>query len=346
MEIPKPTYTFSTKAYDFDQILSFYKHNRLDTSLDCQRGLVWTEKQKQDMIDTIVRRERIPEFHTIKEENESIFHFADGKQRITTAINFLTNQLPWKKIYANKEFYPLFGKANQIYFKDFPIGWQNAILNSALQFACYQNMTDSALIVLFRKLNSGTSLSNFAKMLSSNIYLKKYFLDDLMSHPVITKIFSNTDIEKDDAEMTLIRTYLLLKAWDKQHIDVPMDLTPKGLPFTLNLPEVPTDEELGQIIKELKKYQTILKQYLDIINTFEDEEISIRVKTSFHFFLPIYLDYKNQLDNNTFEDLYRFMITYKAANIVGSGADYGTTNIKKYLKFGNSLILENKLNVA
>ena len=69
MEIPRPTYTFSTKIFDLDQVLSFYKRNRLDTALDCQRGLVWTEKQKQDMIDTIVRRERIPEFHAIQEEN-------------------------------------------------------------------------------------------------------------------------------------------------------------------------------------------------------------------------------------------------------------------------------------
>jgi len=337
MDIPKPTYTFSTKAYAMDQILSFYKKNQLDTALDCQRGLVWTDRQKQDMIDTIVRRERIPEFHTIKEENESIFHFADGKQRITTTTSFLTNELSWKKSYANELFWPIFKNNNSIFFKDLPEGWKNAILNSELQFACYQNMTDAALIILFRKLNSGTSLSNFAKMLSSNIYLKKYFLDGLMAHPVCKKIFTQKALDKDDAEMTFIRTYLILKKWDECQTNFTMDLTPAGLPGTLNLPNFPTDEELGSIIKELQKYQNIIKQYLDTINTYNIIDGSLMTNTSFHFFLPIFIDYKSNNHFTNFEDLYRHILLYKANEIVGAGADYGPTNLKKYFKFANDI---------
>ena len=87
MDIPISTYNFKNIDYDLEQILSFFKSNRIDTDLDCQRGYVWTSEQKQQLIDTLINRERIPEFHVIKEMEESIYHFADGKQRITTILN-------------------------------------------------------------------------------------------------------------------------------------------------------------------------------------------------------------------------------------------------------------------
>ena len=80
-----------------ESILLFYQSNRIDTDLDCQRGYVWTSEQKQQLIDTLINRERIPEFHVIKEADEAIFHFADGKQRVTTILNFLSGKLSWEK---------------------------------------------------------------------------------------------------------------------------------------------------------------------------------------------------------------------------------------------------------
>ena len=70
MEIPKQTYQYKNVNYDLEQILAFYQTNRIDTNLDCQRGYVWTPEQKQQLIDTLVFRERIPEFHVIKEAEE------------------------------------------------------------------------------------------------------------------------------------------------------------------------------------------------------------------------------------------------------------------------------------
>lgn len=97
MNIPNSTYSFKNVNYTLEQILTFFKAGRIDTKLDCQRGYVWTSKQKQQLIDTLMNRERIPEFHVIKEDDENIYHYADGKQRITTIINFLTGELYWGK---------------------------------------------------------------------------------------------------------------------------------------------------------------------------------------------------------------------------------------------------------
>ena len=332
--IPSPTYSYNTKLYGFDQILNFYNTGRFDTQLDCQRGLVWTEQQKQDMIDTIVRRERIPEFHVIKEDYESIFHFADGKQRITTSTDFLTNKLAWYKRCASPDFYEFFGKRSHIYFSDLGTEWQNAILNSELQFACYKNMTPRSITTLFRKLNSGQPLSKTAKFLAQNITLKKYYLDALMNHPVCAKLFSKADLEKDDAELIFIRLYLLLKSWHINHFHTKLDLRPDNLEAcTVNV-EIATDLEIDNWINELTYYKEIVKNYLDIFNSFKNDlNHSLRSTAAFQIMYAIYFAYAYNFSNEQFEELYRFLLTQTASMIVGSGADYGPTNLKKYINY-------------
>lgn len=334
MNLPKPTYTYSTKQYALDQIISYYNQNKIDTDLDCQRGLVWTPEQKQDFIDTLVRRERIPEFHVIKEDYESIFHFADGKQRISTSIDFLTNKLKWFKSKASDEFKDLFGKRAFIYFKDLPEEWRNAILNNELQFACYKDMTPRSITILFRKLNSGTSLSSFAKGLASHISVKKYFLDPLMRHPVCNKIFSESMINKDDAELIFIRTYLLMKTYDKHKGHVSIDLRPPSLENYYLDVENATDEEVGQWIRELEKYTIIINSFLDRLNTFENTLANpLETSKSFPLLFAMYFSYIRNYNDEDFEALYRMLNNTTGASIVGAGADYSSSKITMYMNY-------------
>lgn len=334
-DFPKQTYSFSTRAYSFDSIIQYYYQNKIDTDLDCQRGLVWTDDQKQDLIDTIVRRERIPEFHTIKEDYESIFHFADGKQRITNSISFLTNQLKWLKSNASPEFFDIFGKRSYIYFRDLNTAWQNAILNSELQFAIYKNMTPRATTILFRKLNNGTSLSNFAKGLAQNISIKKYFLDPIMRHPVCNTIFTPKMIEKDDAELLFVRAYVLMKTYDennKEHKNI--DLTPENISQYYLDVEIASDEEIGKWIKELEKYQNIILSYLDRLNTFENTFTdSLRTTKNFPLLFAMYFTYIYNFNDKQFNKIYKDLNKKTAASIVGSGADYSVRNVQKYMNY-------------
>jgi hypothetical protein len=64
------------------------------------------------------------------------------------------------------------------------------ILNTQISLALYSNMTPASTTKLFRKLNSGTTLGEFQKGLAENITIKKDFLNELMDHPVINRIFS------------------------------------------------------------------------------------------------------------------------------------------------------------
>ena len=121
------------------------------------------------------------------------------------------------------------------------------ILDTELQFACYSNMTPASTTKLFRKLNSGTALGEFQKGLAENITIKQYFLNTLMDHPVIQKIFSTSKIEKGNAEQALIRLMILMKNLD-DNINIECDLTPPNLKnYYLNL-EGASEEESYQWI--------------------------------------------------------------------------------------------------
>ena len=333
MNLPKPTYTYSTKQYALDQIVTYYSQNKIDTDLDCQRGLVWTDNQKQDFIDTLIRRERIPEFHVIKEDYESIFHFADGKQRITTSIDFLTNKLKWLKSKAGPEFQNVFKGKTFLYFKDLPVEWRNAILNNELQFACYKDMDARSTTILFRKLNNGTSLSSFAKGLASHISVKRYFLDQVMKHPVCKKIFTKSMLDKDDAEQLFVRLYVLMRNYDnngKNHINV--DLTPPALEKYYLDVETADDTTVGKWIKELEKYTSIINDLLDRLNTFNNDDNSLQTSKGFPLLFAMYQTYMKDYDDQDFENLYKYLNNKKASDIVGAGADYSASKVGMYIR--------------
>lgn len=336
MNIPQSTYTFKNVNYALDQILAFAQAARIDTDLECQRGYVWTSYQKQQLIDTLMNRERIPEFHVIKEDDESIFHYADGKQRITTITKFLNDELAWEKSQAHPMFHELFGKKTKLYFSELPDNFQNMILNTQISLALYSNMTPASTTKLFRKLNSGTALGEFQKGLAEHISVKKYFLDKLMRHPVISKIFSVNQIEGGDAEQALIRLMILMKNLDNGK-PLECDLTPKFLPnYYVDLEDVSKEEELAWI-HSLEEYQEKIKKYLDWLNT-KDTVINLRVRSTYVFTFSVFFAYKENLDEDTLKVLYENLRETSAASIVGSGADYGTTNVKRYLKYIQKMI--------
>jgi hypothetical protein len=338
MKIPQPTYVFNNVNYTLEQIIAFARAERIDTKLDCQRGYVWTEEQQQQLIDTLMNRERIPEFHVIKEVDENIFHYADGKQRITTIINFLNDELCWKKNQADKKFEILFKKKNKLYFSELPDNLQNMILSTQISLALYSNMTDSSTTKLFRKLNSGTALGEFQKGLAENISVKKYFLDKLMTHPVIKEIFTDSQIQRGDAEQALIRLMILMKNFDN-NIPLECDLRPSSLPnFYTNLETASKEEELAWI-HQLEEYQEKIKKYLDWLNT-KDNLINLRLRSTYVFTFSLFFAYKENFNEKKLKKLYENLLKVGANEIVGSGADYNITNVKKYLKYVQNKVKE------
>ena len=62
------------------------------------------------------------------------------------------------------------------------------------------------------------------------------------------------------------------------------------------------------------------------------------MRSTYVFTFSIFFAYKENLDEDTLKALYENLRETSAASIVGSGADYGTTNVKRYLRYIQNMI--------
>lgn len=330
------SYNYYNRSYAIEQIQAYDNSKRIDFNLDCQRGLVWDEKRQQDLIDTLMMGERIPEFHVIKEDTDPVFRVADGKQRLTNILLFINNKLQWKKHEADPAFLPLFKNKNGLYFKELPQEYQTAILNTEISFACYRDMDERAITKLFRKLNAGVPLSSFARGLAGNITIKTGFLNELIGHPVIEKIFSTSMIEKDDAELTLLRILLMLDmVTPGESIDA-LDLRPTVV-FSY-IPDIisASDEEIGIWVKKMERSRIIIKKYLDILDTYND---SLRTTKSSTLLFTILYAYTYNLNDFQLFKLYNMINATPASRVVGAGADFSTSKVQTWIRYINKNFL-------
>jgi hypothetical protein len=213
-------------------------------------------------------------------------------------------------------------------------------LNTPLSFAIYSGMTPLATIRLFRKLNNGTALGEFQKTLAENIHVKKYFLDELMDHPVISRIFSTSRIERGNAEQALLRAMILMK-----HHDAGIELRGLRPPdlknYFLDIESLEgTEEEKEQIvgswISSLTNYKDKIKKYLNWLNV---EDSSLITRADYVSTFSIYFAYRESLDEEAFRMLYKTLQEIPVSAIIsGSGADYSSSNVLKYINYIHTLL--------
>lgn len=77
--------------FDFDVIVETDKGFKY-----LQRGLVWTDEQKQNLIKTILNDEKVPNLsvYVVRKNGERFYEIIDGKQRLTTFLAFYDNKFP------------------------------------------------------------------------------------------------------------------------------------------------------------------------------------------------------------------------------------------------------------
>ena len=148
----------------FGKLFEFIMNDKLDfdvylptKGVNLQRGLVWTDLQKQELIFSVFKQKfgsfngvrLIQPFHAVKTENNE-FQIIDGKQRLTTLISFLNNEF---SINFNGKDY---------FYNDLSRDLQNAIRGFDMEFIIkynYKNdpVTDEEKIAWFEFINySGT----------------------------------------------------------------------------------------------------------------------------------------------------------------------------------------------
>lgn len=104
-----------------ESLLHTYYHQGVDMEPYYQRDFVWTQDDKDYLIDSIFHNIEIGRFvlnhfdYDVQEERDCAYEILDGKQRLNTLCEFYENRFPYKGLYFN-DLHPLdkrqFLKAN------------------------------------------------------------------------------------------------------------------------------------------------------------------------------------------------------------------------------------------
>lgn len=162
----------------------FYTKSKIDPKPQYQRGSVWTESQKQLLIDSILRGYDIPKIYLRELNNHPKYEFevVDGQQRLRAIWDFMDNQ------------YGLGEVSNDLYkdenisgrtFESLNSAIQNKIGGYTLSIAEIRNASEEDIRDLFLRLQEGKSLNPPEKRNAMTGEMRN-FIADLSRH----KIFS------------------------------------------------------------------------------------------------------------------------------------------------------------
>lgn len=82
----------------------FYKYSDTDMNPSYQRDFVWTQKQKEALIDSIFKGLEIGRFvfRHLGYSSDVMYEIVDGKQRLNCIMEYYTNQFSYKGVYYSE----------------------------------------------------------------------------------------------------------------------------------------------------------------------------------------------------------------------------------------------------
>ena len=316
-----------------DYIYREARDGHINTEMDIQRQYVWTPAREQEMWDSLLLNVRIPEFHAILQGR--IRYICDGKQRLTCILRILDNKIPYKIKTARPECQWLFTAAakpnrlgkikipTEIYFKDLPQEFQDAIWTKKVHIIQYSGFGRKEEISLFKKINFGMSLSDFARGMASCFYMRKDFTGPLMSTVILDEVMNQSSINDEELETILIRALLLCAN------DNAINLQPNVLESYYSIYE---DENL--ICKWQSEFFKLLQRFSNLTTAFK-----CRSKKTIMPFVFEGVYRHPELTTTQIDKLCNEIVSYHA----GRGSDLGATRVAGNRKYIEDLIKKIKI---
>lgn len=160
-----------------------------------QRGAVWDQSKKQQLIDSILRGWRLPKFYFVKNAEDE-FEVVDGQQRLIAIYEFFSNELPLTAesttLFGGPYYKDLKSKISDV-FDDFEIDYdeiEEADEEELKQF--FQRLQEGIPLTSSEKLNSVHSkLRDFCRSVAKHDFLRKSTVvsDTRYAHfDVLTKV--------------------------------------------------------------------------------------------------------------------------------------------------------------
>lgn len=210
------------KSWTISGIKKYFETGTLALNHPIQRrGEQWDTLQKSKLIQTIfLKWNIIPPIvveRTFKEfgsGNQPVYNYAvlDGKQRITTILNFIDDNLKLSPdtpdAIVEEETIELAGKR----YSDFNQDQQAMFKATSIPVCIVENATEAEIEDLFSRLNSGTPLSGSQKMKSLfGFNLVNFINDNVLSTPFFTETAKfNATQKKHEDEYVVVGQILML----------------------------------------------------------------------------------------------------------------------------------------
>jgi len=307
--------------------------NRVNTEMDIQRQYVWTEPREQEMWDSLLLNVRIPEFHAIVTGRTR--NICDGKQRLTSILRILRDEIPYKASTAREECKWLFENAakinkrgvkivpTQIYFSQLPQELHDEILAKTIHIIRYVGLERKEEIALFKKINFGMALSDFARGMASCYYMRKDFTGPLMSTMTLNNIMKDKLVNDEELETILIRALILCTN------NGPVNLQPNVL------------EQYYKPYEDENCIGTWQSTFFKLLQRFNNLEIAFQCRSK-RSILPFVLEgvYRHpELTTEEIDQLCEAVVEYQA----GRGSDLGATRVTTNRTYIENLIQSIKI---
>ncbi len=167
----------------------------------------WNNRQKSELIDSLLRKYPINPTYGVKEDGK--IGIIDGVQRLSTIRDYINNKFglikTLEKVSINGVKYDIAGKK----FKTLDEPVQEELLKAELQVYELIECTDKEVREMFARQNSGKPLSNTNKRSVLETEKVSEAINSLASHPFFTKIVTKTQ-SKSDLEKDIIRQVLMI----------------------------------------------------------------------------------------------------------------------------------------
>lgn len=181
--------------------------SRIDPTPDYQRPPAWSRKQKQLLIDTILRGYDIPKMYWQRLDNDPDHDFAvvDGQQRLRTLWEFCSGEFPLAKDADTVGSTKIAGKR----YDDLDFGLRSKFDIYALDVVIVEDAIQSAdedeVRDMFLRLQNGTTLKAQEKRNAMPGQMRD-FVKSIAAHPFFESCkFSNTRFTFDHVASQMIR---------------------------------------------------------------------------------------------------------------------------------------------
>ncbi len=242
-------YEVSAISYNM-AIEDFINTSRFEIHPYFQRNYVWNDRQKSNLMDTILTGMPIPAIYTYKDQETGKEIVIDGQQRLTTIRKFINNEFELK----NLQNYTFLDDSN---FFTLSKKWKDRINSFILTIVRIENVNNKNIIFdIFQKYNTGGVKLN-PQEIRNCIYSGRYndLIIELAKYQPFNNLFKDKKIDRMEKEEYVVRFLALYNNFDKYNgsINKLIDLHLEKQRSLEKLESEKFDEATKNSIKAFKK---------------------------------------------------------------------------------------------